>query len=85
VQATHAGIAAAKAGIIPSSGPQPSLVVLGIPNERELIAFRDHCTQAGIKCATFREEDLNSEYTALATEPLENGKRRVFREYKLLE
>lgn len=85
VQATHAGIAAAKAGLIPPSGPQPSLVVLGIPNEKELLTVHDRCTAAGIQCTTFQEDDLNREHTALATEPLDNGKRKVFREYKLLE
>lgn len=85
VQATHAGIAAAKAGLIPPSGPQPSLVVLGVPNENALLAVRDRCQQEGIKCETFQEDDLGKEHTALATEPLGNGKRKVFRDYRLLE
>ena len=85
VQATHAGIAAAKAGLIPPSGPQPSLVVLGVPSEEALLAVRDRCQQEGIRCETFQEEDLDKENTALATEPLPQEKRKVFREYKLLE
>lgn len=84
VQATHAGIAAARSGLIPPLGPQPSLVVLGVPSERALLEVRDHCDRNGIRFETFREEDLNGEYTALATEPLLQEHRRFFREYKLL-
>jgi len=39
----------------------------------------------GIRTTLFREPDRNNEATALATEPLGQEARRIFRKWKLLE
>jgi hypothetical protein len=52
--------------------------------ERELLAAADRLERAGIRFALFREPDRNNEATALATEPLCAGRRRVLARYPCL-
>jgi len=82
VQACHAGISAARAGLIKD---EPNLVVLTTCDERSLVDLANQLKSLGVRHRRFIEADLGDELTAICTEPLENGRRRVFRDFKLLE
>lgn len=63
----------------------PNLVVLAADNENNLNLIAKELELNSIKYVLFREPDMNNEITAIATEPLFITKRKVFRNYKLLE
>ena len=81
VQATHAGILAARQSLI--DGTHPSLVVLGLPNEHALAEAATYLSHVGIRFVSFYEDDIES-YTAICTENLTQERRKLLRKYKLL-
>ena len=82
VQATHAGIAAARRNLI--HGEHPNLVVLGVPSTKALLDASVHLSHKGIRHEMFFEDDVDS-YTAICTESVPKEQRKAFKEYKLLE
>ena len=84
VQATHAGIAAARE-LIPDDLDHPSLVLLTVPNQSALIEASEKCSAAGIDFRIFHEADMNDEPTAFATAPINGAGRKLFKNYPLLK
>jgi len=83
VQSSHACIQAARDSLI-SSEKHPSLVVLGIPDEKDLLAHSNRLKQAGIAHSMFFEDDLDS-HTALATRCIDKKEeRKLFQNLKLV-
>lgn len=81
VQAGHACLeAGARFGLLSSEN---FLVVLAVNSQEQLLEIRDDLDFAGVRSAMFFEPDEDMGYTAFCTEPLEEGKRRLFRRYKL--
>jgi hypothetical protein len=61
------------------------MAVLAVPDEPTLLAWRDAVASAGIRARIFHEPDFGplsggpvGHHTALATEPISGGRRRVF-------
>ncbi len=67
----------------PSRRPAPSCP----PQVRDELTLRqslDKLQTHGVRCRAFLEPDLGNELTALATEPVFDGTRRLFRRFPLL-
>ena len=58
-----------------------TLIYLGVPTERELVAWGERLSLKGLKWEGFREPDINNEMTALAC--VADGK--VFSNLRLLK
>lgn len=86
VQACHAAIKASRS-FLPEVAiiNSPNLVVCTAPDEAALHAVLEDVHRAGIRAALFREEDMNGEATAFATELVTGSQRRVFRKLPLLK
>jgi len=82
VQAAHAAISAARAGLI-TSKQHPSLVVCGVPDQKALLDASARLSVNAIPHATFFEDDLDS-FTALCTADLQKQQRRALRDFKLI-
>jgi hypothetical protein len=82
VQACHAAIEAAR--LLPQQLAHPHLVVIGIPDERQLCRCLEHLRRVGIAHRPFHEPDRGNELTALATEPVFGQRRRLLRRYRCL-
>ena len=85
VQACHASISVARDRLISDDEQHPSLVVLTVPNQAALIETSCKLSKLGVTHRTFFEADMDGQPTALATEPLEAGRRKVFANYPLLK
>lgn len=83
VQACHASIEAARTFLSPLH-EHPSLILCGVRDEPALCRSLDRITRAGIRCRAFHEPDIGNQLTAIATEPVFDKQRRVFRAYRLL-
>ena len=83
VQSIHASIEATK------RFPQPSetvfVVLCSVKNEIKLRNSLDFIRSRGIKCASFEEPDLDNQLTAIATEPVYQDKRHIFRKFQILK
>lgn len=84
VQSIHAAIEAYRQQKISDQEPHPSLVVCGIPNERQLLSTFTEISSTHIPVTIFREPDLENQATAIATGLLEQKDRKHFRKLKLL-
>jgi len=62
----------------------PHLVLGKVKDEPELLKWADRLDAFGIKFSIFREPDMDNQATAIATEPLYNRKRSVFKNLKLI-
>lgn len=60
-----------------------SVVVVTVPNEDELLKTKEKLDWKGLKNYLFREPDLGNEATSLATEPLDQKRRRCLGGYPL--
>ena len=81
VQATHAALAAKD---LIDDSPHPSLVVLGVPNEEELLARSRRLREFGIAHSLFFEDDVES-HTALATRNVRaKAERKEFADLKCI-
>lgn len=82
VQAAHAaleaGIKFGKLSVDPAS-----IIILQIPNKEKLQVALDRTIEHGIACETFFEPDWDHGFTAFATEPITEDKRKTFKKYKL--
>ena len=84
IQSCHAAMEATRS-YPPTCGCIPNLIVLGVENEQKLLDTKHKLDNLGIKSEIFVEPDLNNQHTALATEPIDELARKVFRNYKLLK
>lgn len=84
VQASHAAIEAARA-FLPENLEHPHLVVLGVKDESFIYKTAKKLDAAGIRYKVFIEPDRNDEATALATEPLFEEQRKIFKNYQCLK
>jgi len=85
VQAVHAAIEAARAGLIPASGEHPHVVVCAVGSTESLLRAADRLSQFNIRHRLFFEPDLGCAPTALATEPVRGSPRALFRRFPLLK
>lgn len=83
VQAAHAACEAGRR-LIPEHADHPHFVVLGVPDERELLDRAAEVTAAGVPHVLFREADLGNEATAAACGPVYGPGRKLFRKWPLL-
>lgn len=60
-----------------------SIVVCPVDNEHELLKAQWRIARKGIRMYVFREPDIGGQATALATEPIAAGLRKVFSKYRL--
>ena len=84
VQSCHA---VAKAAILYNGklDVDPHMVVLGVKTETALFKAIEKLNSLGIKCQWFIEPDMGNQVTALATEPVYDDTRKVFRNYQILK
>ena len=80
VQAAHAAIEVARAFILPDA-VHPHLVICGVPDEIDLLLQQSRLHEAGIRFKPFYDY---GECTAIATEPLYDSNRRLFKACRLL-
>lgn len=74
VQACHAALEAGFAFDAPAV--TSSLIVLTVPNREALLAARERLERYGIRSELFFEPDWQMGYSALATEPIAERKKR---------
>jgi hypothetical protein len=84
VQACHAVIELAQAGMIPLAAEHPHLVVCGVPDEKSLESAFLRASEAGIAYKSFRDDDLGEQLTALASEPVSGHRRAAFKRLQCL-
>lgn len=85
VQSAHAVIEMTRNGFIHPDSEHPSLVLCSEPSEQSLMDLSDMLSRACIRHIVFREPDRSNEVTAIATEPLNKGQRKLLRKANLLE
>jgi len=83
VQSCHA-VAEAARSFLQTGQEHPHLIVCEVGDERTLYQFLDKLNRHGVRFRAFLEPDRGNELTALATEPVFDGKRRLFRGLPLL-
>lgn len=83
VQSCHAVAEAARSLLSPEQ-PHPHIIVCDVRDERALRQSHDRLVRQGVRCRAFIEPDLDNQLTALATEPVFDHTRRLFRRYQLL-
>jgi hypothetical protein len=85
VQAIHAAVEAARLGLITADGEHPHLVLLGVADEESLLILERRLRLEGVGVARFVEPDLGDSVTAIATEPIDRDRTRLFRRIPLLQ
>ncbi len=60
------------------------MIILGVKDEQRLFGARKFLVESGIQHCHFYEPDIGDELTALATEPVVGGQRKLFRKFQLL-
>lgn len=86
VQAVHAVLEAARAGVIGNDGEHPHVVLCGVGSVEALLRASDRLTGPSIRHQLFCEPDLDGAPTALATEPVRGLSLRAhFRRFQLLK
>jgi hypothetical protein len=83
VQSCHAAIEAARA-LLPAELQHPHLIVCGVHDEAALWRFLHKLQLHNIRFQAFLEPDQDNQLTALATEPVFDETRRLFRNLRLL-
>lgn len=82
VQASHACVESTKH--TPYQSDHPSVIVLSAKNEGSLQKAIDFLKENDIIHYAFREPDMGEALTAVATAPLDEDKRILFKKYNLL-
>lgn len=85
VQAAHAAIEAARAGLIPRDNAHPHLVLCHVASVPALMNAAGRLALAGVRFQLFHEPDWDGVPTALATEPLRGEARAPLRRFPLLK
>lgn len=83
VQACHACLEWSKTHTVRDLSAHPHLVLLGVADESQLLAAGTYLSGLGIRFEEFREADMDSQLTALATEPIGKDRRKLFRIFNL--
>jgi hypothetical protein len=83
VQSCHA-VAEAARSFLEAGQEHPHLIVCEVRDEPTLYQFLDKLNRHGVRFRAFLEPDRGNELTALATEPVINDTRRLFRRLRLL-
>ena len=83
VQSCHAAIEAART-LLPAEQEHPHVIVCGVRDEHALWAAVHKLQKHGIRYRAFQEPDQGNQLTALATEPVLDATRRLFRSLRLL-
>jgi hypothetical protein len=83
VQAVHAAVEATRQ-FLTRDAEHPHVVLCAVASERRLLAAADYLFRRGVRLAVFREPDRAGEATALGTEPLCGGRRRVLDRFRCL-
>jgi len=83
VQSCHA-VAEAARSFLSAEQEHPHIIVCQVRDEPTLRQSLDKLQTHGVRCHAFVEPDLGNELTALATEPVFDGTRRLFRRFPLL-
>lgn len=82
VQSCHACIEASR---LHSEGlDHPHLVVIGVRNESRLSSILCKLQSQDVNCSPFYEPDIGNELTAIATEPIFEDRRHLFKRYNCL-
>lgn len=84
VQACHACIEATKTFNVEGLPEHPSVVLLAAKNEQRLDRVRKYLIDQAVRHVFFVEPDMDSQMTAIATEPVQGDKRNIFSKYQLL-
>jgi hypothetical protein len=84
VQASHACIESAKA-FLPEDLEHPHLVVLSAKDQAFLYKIAKKLDACSVKYKMFIEPDRDNEATSLATEPIFEDKRKIFKNYQCLK
>ena len=61
----------------------PTIVILWVENEKELLKVSEKLTGQGVKFKLFHEPDFPQGHTALCTEPVSQDQRKYFKRYRL--
>lgn len=77
-------IEATKAFEIERLSDHPSVIILSAKNENRLHRVRKYLIDNGIRHVHFYEPDIGNELTALATEPIFEDRRPLFKKYQLI-
>ena len=83
MQTGHAAFEAAS--LNPPDTEHPHFAVVGVADERALLAAADRVRKLGFKIALWHEPDLGDSLTAFAVEPVSGQQRTHFRKYQLLK
>ena len=83
VQACHACIEVART-LLPSGDEHPHLVLCGVKSEHHLHRVLRHLERIEVAFRPFFDTDLDSQLTAIATEPVRGEQRSRFRRYQCL-
>ena len=84
VQAAHAAFEAGKA-FAHLCADHPHFALCAVKDERRLLHDLNKLKSLGIRIVEWREDDLNGELTAFATEPISGEMRHHFRNFQLLK
>jgi hypothetical protein len=63
----------------------PHFVMCGVKSEGHLRKAHLQIQEQGIRCRAFLEADIGNQMTAIATEPVFDSQRRIFRNFQLLK
>ena len=85
MQSSHAAIEAANAFYDPKVVDHPHLVLSEVRSEYYLSKLIDKLTRENVRLVIWREPDINHEITAIATEPIFNEKRKLFKKLQLIK
>ena len=83
VQAIHAALEAARAGLIAADEEHPHVVLCQVDSIGALLRASDQLKRAALRHQLFHEPDLDCAPTALATEPVCGPRRAHFRRFQL--
>ena len=83
VQSSHASIEAARRYIPKESKDVPYVVLVGVPDKAALFRVERKLRDGAVGHAVFYEPDGNMGLSAVATEPLGQGQRRLLSNYRV--
>ncbi len=86
VQSCHAVAECARNSYLSNTDEDhPHIVVCGVKDENALLKAHTKLQKEGVRCQLYREPDAGDEATALATAPVYEGVRRLFRNFQILK
>lgn len=84
VQACHAAIEASQSFLDPDDD-HPSVIVLGMKNEKALEKFKDYVHNCNFHYDKFFEPDRDNEMTSVAVFPVGDAQKVFFKKFQLLK